>query len=155
MTTESWDRKYLELAKHVANQWSKDPSTKVGAVLVNWEHQLEFIGYNGFPRNVLDTTERLNNRELKYQLVVHAEVNAIRKAGHYARGSSLYVYPSFMIPNICNECCKHAINAGVKEVVGYLPDQNDERTKRWASSIGIAKMMCDEAGILYRALAPL
>lgn len=149
---ERWDRKYLELAKFWANQNSKDPSTKVGAVLVNWDANKEFLGYNGFPRGVVDTTERLNDRELKYKLVVHAEVNAVLKAGDLAKGATLYVYPSFMLPPICNECCKVAIQAGIKEVVGYKPNPNDERVKRWADSIKLSQTMLSEAGITWRGL---
>ena len=150
--SEKWDRKYLELAKHVANNWSKDPSTKVGAVIVNYEYGREFIGYNGFPAGVDDSSERYVDRELKYKLVVHAEINSINKAGLLAKGSTLYVYPSFSLPPICNECCKVAIQAGIKEVVGYLPDPNDPRVKRWEESIAISRMMCKEAGITWRSL---
>jgi dCMP deaminase len=148
---EKWDRRYLELAKHVST-WSKDPSTKVGVVLVSTgEHQREFIGYNGFPRGVEDTDYRLNERDLKYQLVVHAEVNAILKAGDNAMGATLYVYPSFSLPPICNECAKVAIQAGIKIIVGYNPDMDNPRVQRWAASINTAKTMCQEAGITWRA----
>ena len=127
---EKWDRRYLELAKYVANNWSRDPSTKVGAILVNYEYQREFIGYNGFPRGVNDSPERYADRELKYKLVSHAESNAIFKAGDYSRGSTLYVYPSFALPPICDNCAKLAIQSGVKEVVGYIADPDDPRVKR-------------------------
>jgi dCMP deaminase len=150
--SEKWDRKYLELAKYIANAWSKDPSTKVGAVLVNYEHKREFLGYNGFPYGVDDSEERYNDRELKYKLVVHAEVNAILKAGMLAKGSTLYVYPSFSLPPICDSCAKLAIQSGVKEVVGYLADPNDPRVKRWAESIALSAMMFNEAGITWRGL---
>lgn len=150
--TERWDRKYLNLAKYIAENWSKDPSTKVGAILVNYDHQREFIGYNGFPFGVEDTDERYNDRETKYKLVVHAEVNAILKAGLLAKGSSLYVYPSFMMPPLCNDCCKLAIQSGIKEVVGYKADPADPRVQRWAASINISKTMCEEAGITWREL---
>jgi dCMP deaminase len=151
MVSERWDRKYLELAKHVS-MWSHDPSTKVGAIVVNWDYQQEFLGYNGFPKGVLDTSERYADRELKYKMVVHAEVNAILKAGHLAKGATLYVYPSFSLPPICNECAKVAIQAGIKEVVGYNPDLNDERVKRWLQSIEISQTMFKEAGITWRSL---
>jgi dCMP deaminase len=150
--TEKWDRKYLGLAKYVANEWSKDPSTKVGAVLVNYDYRQEFIGYNGFPVGVRDTLERYADRELKYKLVVHAEVNAIHKAGHLARGATIYVYPSFSLPPICNECAKLAIQSGIKEVVGFEPDLNDPRVQRWINSISISKEMFEEAGITWRTL---
>lgn len=160
--TEKWDRFYLDLAEFVANKLSKDPSTKVGAVLVNWDAKKEFIGYNGFPRGVKDDPDRYNNRELKYKMVVHAEVNAILKAGDYARGATLYVFPSFAIPNICGECAKLAIQAGIKEVVGYESgnsekDQERRTRKRsdgssWGDSISISKQMFDEAGVKYRVI---
>jgi dCMP deaminase len=150
--TEKWDRKYLGLAKYVANAWSKDPSTKVGAVLVNYEVGQEFIGYNGFPRGVDDTPERYADRELKYKLVVHAEVNAILKAGSLARGGTLYVYPSFSFPPICNECAKFAIQSGIKEIVGFEPDLTDPRVQRWLASISVSKLMFEEAGIPWRSL---
>ena len=149
--TEKWDRKYLALAKHIST-WSHDPSTKVGAVLVNYEQHLEFVGYNGFPRGVEDLPERYEDRELKYKLVVHAEVNAILKAGQLAKGSTLYVYPSFSLPPICDSCAKLAIQSGIKEVVGYEPDSNDPRVKRWADSNACSAMMFKEAGITWRGL---
>jgi dCMP deaminase len=145
-----WDRKYLSLAKYIAETWSKDPSTKVGAVVVNWQASQEFIGYNGFPRGVNDWGGRYDDRELKYKLVVHAEVNAILKAGPMASGASLYVYPSFASPAICNECAKIAIQAGIKEIVNYLPDLDDARAKRWEESISYSRSMLREAGVSWR-----
>jgi dCMP deaminase len=149
--TLKWDLRYLKLAKEVSS-WSKDPSTQVGAVLVNYELQKEFLGYNGFPRGVADTKERYEDRELKYKLVVHAESNAIRKAGDYARGSTLYVYPSFSLPPICNECAKDAIQSGVGEVVGFEPNLEDPRVQRWLEAIKISQMMFQEAGITWRSI---
>jgi dCMP deaminase len=145
-SSNKWDIRFLELAKHISG-WSKDPSTKVGAVLVNDLKQVVGMGYNGFARGVEDTDERLNKREIKYQLVVHAEVNAVIQAGKEARGSVLYVYPTFAMPPICNECCKVAIQAGVEGIVGYTPDENDPRAKRWKDSIDIARSMWVEAGL--------
>ncbi len=146
---EKWDRRFLEMAKTVST-WSKDPSTKVGAVLVNDLRQVVGQGFNGFPRGVEDTPERLNDRETKYKLVVHAEVNAIIQAGHAARGSILYVYPSFMVPPICHECCKVAIQAGVVGIVGYEPNPEDPRVQRWKDSIQVAREMWKEAGLWWR-----
>lgn len=140
---EKWDRRFLELAKQVST-WSKDPSTQVGAVLVK-DRKVVGMGYNGFPRGVTDSEERLNNREIKYPMVVHAEVNAILQAGHAAKGSTLYVYPSFMLPPMCADCCGVAIQAGVSQVVGYKPDEEDPRVKRWADSISLAATMWEEA----------
>lgn len=148
-----WDIRFLELAKHVAS-WSKDPSTQVGAVLVDENNLVTGLGYNGFARGVDDTAERLNDRPTKYAMVVHAEVNAILMAGSRAKGCRLYVYPSFSIPCICNECCKVAIQTGVREVIGYTPTAEDaERALRWQDSINIAKVMLTEAGVGFREVA--
>ena len=152
MISENWDRRFLSLAEHIA-QWSKDPSTKVGAVLVNENRIVVGMGYNGFARGVVDSHERLTDRDLKYKFVVHAEVNAILQAGANARGAHLYVWPSFLIPCICHECAKVACQAGVKEVVGYHPDrERAERGARWADSIAVAKAMLDESGVGYRGI---
>lgn len=145
---KKWDLRFLELAKHISN-WSKDPSTKVGAVLVNSLKQVVGMGYNGFARGIEDSDERLNNRETKYKLVVHAEVNAIIQAGENSRYSVLYVYPSFMTPPICHECCKMAIQAGVEGIVGYEPDETDPRVQRWKDSIAVSRDMWQEAGLWW------
>lgn len=152
---EKWDRRYLEMARLVST-WSKDPSTQVGAVLVNYDYQKEFVGYNGFPVGVDDSPERYADRELKYKIVVHAESNALRKAGDfYSRGSTLYVYPSFSFPPICNECAKDAIQGRIKEIVGYEPNMNDPRVQRWLEAIKVSQMMFTEAGITWRSIKEL
>src|SRR6266702_7019504 len=128
--TDKWDVRFLRLARTVS-LWSKDPSAKIGAVLVNDLKQVVGMGYNGFARGIEDSNERLNDRETKYKFIVHAEVNAIIQAGHQARNSILYVYPSIMAPPVCHDCCKIAIQAGVKGVVGFVPDETDPRVQRW------------------------
>ena len=148
MSNSIWDKRFLDLAQHIST-WSKDPSTQVGAVLTQGKH-IVGLGYNGFPRGIQDSDARLADRPTKYKFIVHAEVNAILMAGDKAKNSTLYVYPSFAIPCICNECCKVAIQAGVKEIVGYKPKQ-DDRQSRWSDSISVSKQMCDEAGVNYRA----
>jgi len=151
MTANKWDKRFLNLAKEVST-WSKDPSTQVGAVLVQGKHVVG-LGYNGFAAGVEDTEERLHNRDLKYKLVVHAEVNAILMAGDKAKHATIYVYPAFAIPCICHDCCKTAIQAGVKEVVGYHPSpEYQERAKRWQESIDLSRRMADEAGMTYRGV---
>ena len=75
--SERWDRYFLDLALLNA-QMSKDPSTKVGAVIVGPDREVRSMGFNGFPRGIADTRERLECREVKLDLVVHAEMNAER-----------------------------------------------------------------------------
>src|SRR5688500_6959549 len=74
--TKKWTERYMELAAHVA-QYSKDPSTKAGAVIVDPSNRVISLGFNGLPKGVLDSKERLENREVKYKLILHAETNAI------------------------------------------------------------------------------
>jgi dCMP deaminase len=106
----NWDRRFMALARHVA-RWSKDPSTKVGAVLVQEENQVA-LGYNGFPRGIADTAERLADRALKYRLIQHAERNVLDNAAFSAMGSTLYVT---QLP--CTECAKSIVSKGVRRVV--------------------------------------
>lgn len=148
-----WDRYFLALAKQVSTA-SKDPSTKVGAVLVQG-NRVVGMGYNGFPVGVDDSEERYNNRDLKLAMVCHAETNAIIMAGDKAKGTTLYVWPSFMLPPICNECAKIAIQAGIAAVVGFVVDESrlNERQLRWKESIEISRIMCDEAGVIYRGVS--
>ena len=143
---EKWDRRFLELARHISS-WSKDPSTKVGAVIVDIDRIVVGMGYNGFPRGVRDDPDRYNDRETKYSLVVHAELNAVLAAGIQARGSTIYVYPSFGIPPLCTNCAKAVIQAGITRVVGYEPAVNSAVAERWRSEIETARLMCDEAGL--------
>lgn len=147
LVATNWDRRYLELAKHVAS-WSKDPSTQVGAVIVN-RNRVVSLGYNGFASMVADTPERWNNRELKYKLVVHAEQNAIISAGDKAIDSTLYVYPSFGSPNICHDCAKLAIQAGIAHVVGY---KAKEPNPRWAESLALSAEMFREAMVTWHQI---
>lgn len=133
-----WDRRFIDLAQLVST-WSKDPSTKIGVVLVDKERRVLGLGYNGFPRGVEDTAERLNDRPTKYKLVVHAEVNAILNCTHRPEGATLYMWPG---GPPCNECAKAVIQAGIKRMVSarFKPE-------RWSESCKIGGDMCTEAGI--------
>ncbi len=138
-TPINWHRRFLELARHFAS-WSKDPSTQVGAVIVNDKRQVLGHGYNGFPRGVDDSPERYNDRPTKYAHVVHAELNAILNTGdrNALEGSTLYCthFP-------CGECAKAIIQAGIKAV--FVP--RDSRLCRWAEGHEVADTMFEEAGI--------
>lgn len=109
---QKWDRRFLELAQHISG-WSRDPSTHVGAVLVNANRCVVGMGYNGFPRGVDDNQARYDDRAVKYQYVVHAEVNAILNAVSNTVGTTLYTYP--LCP--CNECTKLIVQAGISQIV--------------------------------------
>lgn len=134
----TWGERFIELARHVAT-WSKDPSTQVGAVIVK-DKQVLGMGYNGFPRGVEDTRERLEDRPIKYSLVVHAELNAILNATSSVKGCDLYVthFP-------CGECAKSIIQSGIAKV--YYP--RSSRLERWHEDNELAENMFKEAGVQY------
>src|SRR4051812_38103493 len=92
MSQHKWDMRFLELAAHVAG-WSKDPSTKTGAVITDTRGSVISMGFNGFPMGVADTIDRLNDRETKYQMIVHCERNAIIFAQRDLSGCTLYTWP--------------------------------------------------------------
>ena len=144
LTAEGWGDKYIHLAKEIST-WSKDPSTQVGAVVVGCDGQILSQGFNGFPRGIKDSDERLNNRERKYELVVHAEMNAIYNAslnGVSLKDSTLYVYG---LP-ICNECAKGIIQVGIKKVVAMRPKKYNIA---WEESINNARNLFSEVDVMY------
>ena len=146
MHGKKWGDRYLNLAKEVST-WSRDPSTKVGAVVIGDHGQLLSQGYNGFPRGVGDSAARYKNRDVKYKLVVHAEMNAIYNAGLNGislDGATLYVYGC----PICNECAKGIIQVGIKKVVSLRP-KDLKSLDRWTQSIKDAKAMFTEAEVMY------
>ena len=109
---QKWHNRFMDMAKLIAD-WSKDPSSKIGCVAVNSERRILATGYNGFPKGIEDTEERLNDRPTKHSLVVHAEMNALMNAlysGVSLKDATMYVYG---LP-ICPDC---VIQAGVKHVV--------------------------------------
>ncbi len=142
--SEKWDSRFLELAKHIS-EWSKDPSTKVGCVVVGEDREIRSTGFNGFPRGIEDDSNRLEDREQKYPLICHAEENAIMHAariGISLKGNTAYIsWPP------CSRCARSLIQAGVNEVV--FPAGVDV-PERWRPDFDIAIAMMNEAGIAVR-----
>ena len=134
--TEKWDKRFLALAEHIA-EWSKDPSTCVGAVIVDEKRRIASTGYNGFPRGVKDLEERYLDRSKKYPRVVHAEANAILTSRGSVENCTLYT--SLLT---CCECAKLVIQSGIKRVVA--PNAFDGK---WWESNQIAMEMYEEAGV--------
>lgn len=134
---EWWDNFFLGMAQYIAGA-SKDPSTKVGAVIVDDERRLVSAGYNGFPRGVADTEERLNNRDLKYKMVVHAEMNALLFARGSVKDCTLYTVPF----TCCSQCCGRVIQSGIKRCVSYFSSN-----PRWQEDFRLTEEMFKEAGI--------
>ena len=139
-----WDLRFIDLARHIS-EWSKDPSTKVGCVIVGEDREIRSTGFNGFPRGIDDTSERLEDRNQKYPMICHAEENAIMHAariGVSLKGTTAYVtWPP------CSRCSRSLIQAGVSEVI--YPS-NVQIPDRWQSDFDIASEMMNEAGIIVR-----
>lgn len=127
-----WDIRFLELAGFIAS-WSKDPSTKVGAVIAGNDRRIMAIGYNGFPSTVVDDEGILADRERKLALTVHAEMNAILNARNVDLRAAYGIYVS--APFVCAECAKHIVQAGIKRVLVAGPPV----PQRWADSDRIAQ----------------
>ncbi len=140
-----WDEYLMSIALAVAAK-SKDPSTKVGAVIVDRLRLVRATGFNGLPRRVEDRLDRLNDRETKLRMVVHAEMNAIcaaARVGVPLDGCSLYVT---LQP--CSRCAGLIIQTGIAEVVH--PDT--PIPERWADDFRHSDELMREAGIEVRRL---
>lgn len=140
---KTWHQHFFDNCDILAEK-SKDPSSQFGAIIVNKDQYPVASGFNGFPRGVNDTEERLHDREVKYKLVCHAEANAIAAAaknGHALDGCYLYVQA---IP--CNECAKLIVQAGIKRV--YIPKRDHvDYLSRWGESVQWSELIFREAGV--------
>lgn len=140
MSQEKWDRRFLQLASLVAS-WSKDPSTQTGAIIVRPNRTICSVGYNGFPAGLIDTPERLNDRETKYELIVHCEMNAVLNTPESVTGYTLYTYPFLS----CSRCAVHMIAAGITRAVG--PKCPPDKVERWGAILERTKQLFQEAGV--------
>jgi dCMP deaminase len=142
---KKWDIRFIKLAQEVST-WSIDPSTKVGCVLVKNKRVIS-TGYNGFPKNISDNFDRLMDREQKYEITVHAEVNAVTTAalhGVSTEGSTAYIT---LMP--CSRCASVLINAGVTAVCVLA---NPVTPDRWLSNFILASNLLAEAGVTYQTI---
>ena len=137
MTSTDWHQRFLALAQHVSG-WSKDPSTQVGAVIVDDQRRIISTGYNGFPRGVADLPERYHQRDIKYEMIVHGEINAILFANQSLRNTTLYTWP--FMP--CSRCAAIVIQTGISCVVAPWCDN-----PRWTASFELTQRMFLEAGV--------
>ena len=136
-----WDKRFLQLAKHIS-EWSKDPSTQVGCVVVGPDRELRSTGFNGLPRGIKDNEQRLNNREIKYPLICHAEENAIMHAARI--GMSLKDCTAYVTWPPCTRCARSLIQAGISTIV-YPKDI--EIPDRWMEDFNLSLNMLKEANI--------
>lgn len=151
----SWDEYFMAIAKLSALR-SKDPSTRVGACIVDNQNRILSIGYNGAPNGFHDDVfpwERVGSvLETKYAFVCHAEMNAIlnyRGSRKDLENAKIYVD---LFP--CNECAKLIVQSGIKEVI-YLSDKfknkNGVKTED-SDSVKASKLMFDECGVKYHSI---
>ncbi|MEA4890177.1 MAG: dCMP deaminase family protein [Clostridiaceae bacterium] len=141
----SWDEYFMGIAL-LSAQRSKDPNTQVGACIVNQQHKIVSVGYNGMPIGCSDDEFPWDREgtplETKYPYVCHAELNAIlNNVGFNLAGCTIYV-PLFP----CNECGKAIIQSGIREVV-YISDKYAE-----TDNVKASKLMMEHAGVHYRRL---
>lgn len=137
-----WDTRFLSLAEHVAS-WSKDPSTKVGAVLVDDNKRIIGLGYNGFARGVEDALPRYEDRPIKYQMVIHAEANALLNATNNVEGAHCYTSQ-----RPCAPCMALLIQAGIRYILSPPPPVG--LAERLSESFSIASEMAHEAGVMFK-----
>lgn len=135
MFSEKWDTRFLDLAERVGT-WSKDPSTKVGAIIVRPDRTIASLGFNGFPRHIKD---EYGDREHKLLRTVHAELNAILSAREPVKGYHLYVSPLFP----CANCAAAIIQSGIKYVTARMGPPRLE----WQKSFDAAADMFKEAAV--------
>jgi len=129
----------MDMARHVA-KLSKDPSTQVGAIIFDDKRRLVSSGYNGFARGVWDNEERLNNRDVKYRLTLHAEKNAIMFATGCLDGATIVVtHPC------CAQCTAQIIQAGIQNVIYPRPDS--AFLSRWKDDLVLSLEQFEEAGV--------
>jgi dCMP deaminase len=141
----SWDEYFMGIAM-LSSKRSKDPSTQVGACIVDKDNKVVGIGYNGFPIGCSDDNlpwERQADdaNQTKYPYVVHAEANAILNSTKDLHGARIYVD---LFP--CNECAKLIIQSGIKEVV-FLSDKY-----RDTDSVKASRKMFNLSGVRERQL---
>jgi dCMP deaminase len=121
-----WEGRFMHMAEMVAG-WSKDPSTKTGAVIVGPDNGVISVGFNGFPAGMSDDPDLYNDREEKYSRIIHCEMNAIlRVTRPLPEGCSLYTWP-FMS---CDRCVVHMIQAGIRRFVAPACTDEDKLV-RW------------------------
>lgn len=140
--TDKWDARFLSLAALVGS-WSKDPSTKVGAVIVDHTRRVVSVGFNGFAAGVADTEERYA-RETKLRMILHAEENAITFARQDLTGCTIYTTP--LLP--CAHCAARIIQSGIARVVSPHMSESSPAYQRWRADFQLAQQQYKEAMVM-------
>jgi dCMP deaminase len=135
-----WDLRHLRLCRNEIATWSKDASTKVGALIVRDGKLPVAWGYNGPARLIPDEDARFTERDQKLMMTIHAEVNAILNARQDVTGCTLYVTQP-----CCSHCAAHIIQSRIARVVWIRPDE--AFAARWAQSLELAQWQFTHAKI--------
>ncbi|MBR2299983.1 MAG: dCMP deaminase family protein [Alphaproteobacteria bacterium] len=147
MFSDKWNKRFMELAFLVAS-WSKDPSTKTGAVIVGPDKEIRATGYNGPVRGVNDDVKERLERPTKYDFFEHAERNALYNAcltGVSVKGCVMYATHA-----PCVDCARAIIQSGIKTVVTNKIVIDETTPKNtWRDKLMISAQMFEEAGVEY------
>ena len=126
MFSDKWNKRFMEMAFLVAS-WSKDTSTKTGAVVVGPDREIRATGYNGLVRGVDDNKPERLERPTKYDFFEHAERNAIYNA--CLTGTSLKGCVMYATHAPCTDCARAIIQAGIKTVITNAVEITEDTPK--------------------------
>lgn len=140
MELNKWDMRFLSLANLTAS-WSKDPRTKVGAVIVDNQHRVISLGYNGYPFNIEDNILTAP-REEKLLKVIHAEENAL-----LFRNSSVIDCTIYITHPPCPNCTSKILQVGISKIVTI--EASKEHLEKWGDKHKISLSMINEADVKY------
>jgi dCMP deaminase len=121
---DKWNKVWMKVARTVS-ELSKDPATKVGAVIVTLDNRQCSVGYNGFAVGIDETGDKWE-RPRKYQYVIHGEINAIMNCPFDTKGCKVY-----LTHTPCHRCIAHLVNAGITEVYFLEEYKNLEHKDIW------------------------
>ncbi|MDD7313306.1 MAG: dCMP deaminase family protein [bacterium] len=145
MFSEKWHHRFMDIAKLISS-WSKDPSTKVGAVVVGPDKEIRSTGYNGLVRGVDDDIPERLERPTKYDFFEHAERNAVYNACRI--GTSLKDCIIYVTSMPCPDCARAIIQAGIKMVVTYkFEPVEGQPVGTWRDKVSYSEQMFKEAGV--------
>lgn len=137
-----WTNHFIKVAELVSTM-SKDPNHKIGAVIVDKNNRIVSTGFNGFAKGIVDTEDRLNDKETKRLLMLHAEENAILYAKQDLTDCSIYVYgyPS------CIHCTSIIIQSGIKNIYYKNSRKDNTISDYWKHNLEMALSLATEAGV--------
>ena len=152
MFSDKWHKRFMEVAELVST-WSKDPSTKVGAIVVGPDREIRSTGYNGLVRGVDDNKPERLERPTKYDFFEHAERNAVYNA--CLIGASLKGCATNETSIPCPDCARANIQSRIKMAATYKPEFDENAPQNtWRDKLVFSEEMFKEAGIEYLLLPP-